>query len=261
MYVPGHKAIPGRPFRTILAYNLPYWREYLVGSILSVVFVLVGLAMPLVIRSVVSRFETGTMAPGALWWYFGVLVGIAVATGIGRYYQRMLMIGASRKCEYDLRNDYFRHVQSLGQDFFHRMKTGDIMARAVNDLNHVRMFIGPGVMGSVDMIRLPYSLALMIYLSAKLTVVAVLPMPVVSLMVYFFVMYMHYQSLKVQEQFSKVSSCAQENLAGIRVVQAYGAGEREVRAFGRESEIYMRLSMKLALVMNFAHPLIGTMVG
>ncbi|HOZ45337.1 MAG TPA: ABC transporter ATP-binding protein [Candidatus Hydrogenedentes bacterium] len=256
-----HKAVPGHPFRTILAYNRPYWRAYAGGAILAFVFVLVGLATPLVIRAVVDQFERGTMSSTRLLVYFGVLIGIAAATGVGRYYQRTLMIGASRWCEYDLRNDYFRHVAQLGQDFFHRVKTGDIMARAVNDLNHVCMFIGPGLMGTVDMVRLPYSLALMIYLSGRLTLIAILPMPLVSLMVYGFVMYMHRQSERVQSQFSRVTSRAQENLAGVRVVKAYGAADREERDFRRESAEYMRLSMRLAMVMNFARPLIGTAVG
>ena len=261
MYVPEHRALPGRPFRTILAYNRPYWRAYLMGALLALVFMLIGLAMPLVIRGAVNQFEGGTMTPAILLLYFAVLLAIACATGVGRYFQRTLMIGASRKCEYDLRNDYFRHVQRLGQDYFHRTKTGDIMARAVNDLNYVRMFIGPGIMGSVDMVRLPFTIALMIYFSARLTLVAAIPMPLVSLMVYRFIMYMHRQSKVVQEQFGKVTSRAQENLAGARVVKAYGARDREQRDFLRESRKYMRESMKLALVMNFARVSIGALIG
>jgi len=217
--------------------------------------------MPLVVRAVVNAFETGRITVPLLLKHFAILVLIAIVTGVGRYFQRMLMIGASRKCEYDLRNDYFRHVQRLDQGFFHRTKTGDIMARAVNDLNQVRMFIGPGLMGSVDMVRVPYSLALMLYLSAKLTLVAIIPMPIVSLMVYLFVMYMHRQSKRVQEQFACVSSQVQENLAGARVVKAYGISAEEERAFRRESASYMHESLKLAIVMNLARPLIGTMVG
>jgi len=261
VYVSEHKAIPDHPFRTILAYNRPYWWDYLRGALLAVVFGLVGLAMPLVIRAVVSRLEDGTMSTSSLLLYFSLLLAIAAATGIGRYYQRSLMIGASRKCEYDLRNDYFRHVQRLSQDFFRRKKTGDIMARAVNDLNYVRMFIGPGVMGSADMVRVPLSLALMVYFSAKLTLIACLPMPLVSLMVYAFVAYMHQQSRVVQEQFSKVTARVQENLAGARVVKAYGAAEREQRDFRKWSARYMRESMKLAVVMNFAWVSIGAVVG
>ena len=261
MSFPDLKAVPGHPFRTIFAYLRPYAKEYLLGAMLSLVFVLVGLAMPLVIESVVNRFEDGTMNAAALKAYFAFLIAIAAVTGLGRYYQRWLMISASRKAEYDFRNDYFRHVQQLGQDFFHRTPTGDIMARSVNDLNYVRMFMGPGIMGSADMVRLPLSLALMIHFSPTLTLVACLPMPFVSLMVYSFIMFMHRQSKVVQEQFSKVTSRVQENLAGARVVKAHSAAEREQTAFRKESAAYMRDSLKLAVVMNFAWVSIGTCVG
>lgn len=260
-YLPEHKAVPGHAFRTILAYNRPYGRDYAIGALLALAFVVIDLAMPLVIRTVVNQFEHDAMTSTLLLLYFVLLLVIAVSTGVGRYYQRMLMIGASRKCEYDLRNDFFRHVQRLGQDFFHRMKTGDVMARAVNDLDYVRTFVGPGVMGSVDMIRVPFTLALMLYFSVRLTIVASIPMPFVSLMVYAFIMYMHRQSKVVQDQFSAVTSRAQENLAGARVVKAYGAADRETRDFFEESRRYMRESMKLALVMNFAWVSIGAVVG
>ena len=94
---------------------------------------------------------------------------------MARYFQRILMIGASRWIEYDLRNDFFRQVQSLSRRFFHRMQTGDIMARATNDLNYVRDFCGPGIMGSVDMILIPSTLCMMIYLSPALTLTTAFP--------------------------------------------------------------------------------------
>ena len=259
-YAPQHRARIGHPFRTILRYNAPYWREYLIGAALAAFFVVIGLAMPLVIRAVVGSFEKNTMTVSLLFLYFCGLLAVEISTGFARYWERTLIIGASRKCEYDLRNDFFRHVQTLSQDFFHRTQTGDIMARATNDLNYVRMFIGPGIMGTIDMMRLPFTLALMIYMSAKLTLLALIPLPLVSLLVYVFVMYMHKQSQVVQDQYSVVTSRCQENLAGARVVQAYGIADREEAAFRAESEKYMRENIKLSIVMSFAWPLIGMMV-
>lgn len=255
-----HKVFAGRPFRTILAYNRPYWREYLVGSLLSAVFVGVGLCMPLVIRAMVARFQAGSMNSTILGNYFLMLLAIAFGTGIARYWERKLMIGASRKCEFDMRNDFFRHLQTLSQDFYHRTQTGDLMARATNDLNYVRMFIGPGIMGTIDMMRLPLTLGMMIYLSAHLTLVALLPLPLVSLLVYGFISYMHKQSERVQEQYSTVTSRVQENLAGARVVQAYGIAGREIAAFEKESLTYLRENIKLASVMSVAWPLVGLIV-
>ncbi len=258
---PTPQAAPGRPFLNFLRFNRPYRKQYFAGAGLAVFFIAIELTMPLVIRAVVLRFEQGSLTWSFLSACFCLLIVISLSSGFARYGQRMLMIRASRKFEYALRNALFRHVQSLSQDFFHRTKTGDIMARATNDLNYVRMFIGPGVMGTVDLMRVPVTLALMVWLSPHLSLTAMLPLPLVSLLVYFFVMYMHHQSQKVQEQFSTVTSRAQENLAGARVVKAYGVADRELRDFRGESEIYMRESLKLNYVMALAHPLIGLVIG
>ena len=259
-YVPLHKARIGKPFPSILQYNKPYWRDYFIGSLLAVIYVGIGLAMPMVLRAVVGRFQTGTMTYGMLWVSFGGLLAISVFMGIARYWERMLIICASRKAEYDLRNDFFRHIQSLSQDFFHRTQTGDVMARATNDLNYVRMFIGPGIMGTIDLIRLPFTLGMMIWLSLKLTLVSLIPMPVVSLLVYASVMFMHKQSQRVQEQFSVLTARSQENLAGARVVQAYGIGDLEVEQFRIESQKYLRQNMVLSAGTSLAWPLVGMAV-
>jgi ATP-binding cassette, subfamily B, multidrug efflux pump len=113
----------------------------------------------------------------------------------------------------------------------------------------------------VDMIRLPFTFAVMVYFSLKLTLISMLPLPVVSALVYSFVMYMHRQSKRVQDQFGVVSSRAQENLAGARVVKAFGIADRETRDFGAESKKYMRESLKLSVVMSLAFPLIGSVIG
>ena len=212
--------------------------------------------MPLVIGHTVTLFETGRMTYPFLLVLFAVLIAIAVGSGVARFFQRMLMIGASRHFQYKLQNDYFRHVQRLSQDFFNRTKTGDIMARATNDLNHIRAFIGPGIMGTVDLVRVPITLAVMIYLSPYLTMLGLIPLPLMSLIVYAFVMYMHRQSKRVHEQFSAVTSRAQENLAGARVVRAYAIADREVRDFTKESHLYMREGLKLASVSALMWPLV-----
>ncbi len=255
------KAVAGRPFLSIWRYNLPYWRAYTAGAFLAVIFTGLGLGVPLVVKLIVDRLQAGEMTTGHLLGAFGLLVLIALATGVARFYHRILMIGASRRFEYQLRNDYFRHVQRQSQSFFNRTKTGDIMARATNDLNFARAFIGPGVMGTVDMVRLPFTLGFMVYLSPVLTLWALLPLPFLSLMVYGFVMYMHRQSKRVQEQFSNVTAFAQENLAGARVVKAYGIEDRQTGRFHKESEKYMWENMRLSFIMALAWPVIGVSVG
>lgn len=257
----GPKAVLRRPFLTLLRYNRPYWRAYAAGALLAVLFVGTDLLMPLIIRAVVSGFERGVMTMPKLYTFFALLMAFSLSTCIARYFQRMYMIRASRRFEYDLRNDYFRHLQRLSQSFFHRVPTGDIMARAVNDLNYVRDFIGPGIMGTVDMIRLPLTIGMMFYLSVRLTLMTMVPMPLVSLLVFFFVRYMNRQSKIVQELFAEVTDRVQENLAGTRVVKAYGIADREIKRFRKSSDKYMRANLRLVAVMSLAWPLIGMVIG
>lgn len=252
---------PDRPFWTLLHFSRPYWRSYIVGIVLALLFSPVAVAMPLVIDAAFDRFQAGTMTGGRLWFYFGLLIAIAGVTGVARYFQRMLMIGASRRIEYDLRNAYFAHVQTLAQDFFHRKSTGDIMARATNDMNYVRMVLGPGVMYGIDLIILPYALAVMIHKSPLLTAFALVPLPLLTILVYLFVTYMHRQSKVVQEQFGVVNSRVQEDLSGARVVKAYGIEERELRSFREESTRYMRENMRLYGVQALGQPIIGLVGG
>ncbi len=260
-YQTQHKAVPGRPFRTLLRYNLPYWRSYGAGALLAAFLAAVELCSPLVIRRVVDEFESGTMSMPALWGSFWFLLGIAACAGVARFWQRYLMINASRHFEYDLRKDFFRHLQGLPRSFYNRTKTGDIMAKATNDLGFVRMFAGPGVMGTTNMLVLPYSVVVMLHLSATLALYSLLFLPLASIAVYFFIMYIHKQTAQVQECYSDLSSRAQENLAGARVVKAHGAAAREERAFAAESRRYMGENMKLAVVMNLMWPVIGLILG
>src|SRR5262249_5309969 len=125
----------------------------------------------------------------------------------------------------------------------------------------VREFIGPGIMGTADMVRIPFTLGLMIWLSARLTAYALLPLPFVTAIAFLFIRYMTKQSKRVQESFSEVNSAMQENLAGARVVKAYGIAAREAESFSKVSLEFMRQNMKLIFVMSMAIPVLGVIVG
>ena len=258
---PWPKAEPGRPFLTLLRFNRRYLRDYLTGTALAVVFVAIGLMMPLVIRATVTGLTSGALEPGRLRLFFWLLLATSVAAGVARYFQRTLMIGASRRFEYDLRNAYFRQLQRLSASFFKRMPTGDLMARATSDINQIRDFAGPGVMGSVDMVRLPFTLGMMLYLSAHLTLYALLPLPALTVLVYLFVRFMNRQSKIVQEIYAELSTRVQENIAGARVVKAFGIEDRETERFREKTAEYMRANVKLAVVTSFAWPLIDMLIG
>lgn len=251
----------GRPFKSFLRYNRRYWRRYLGGALLAGFFMVVSLIMPLVIRMIVNGFENNTMTMPKVIWLFVALIAISLVSGVARYFERVLMIGASRLFEYDIRNDLFAHAQRLSRRFFNKTPTGDIMARATNDLNFVREFVGPGIMGTIDLVRVPVTLAMMLYLSTRLTLISLVPLPLISLMVYGFIRYSHRQSKKVQELFSVVNTSVQENLAGARVVKAYGMEEQAAGHFEVHARKYMRENIMLSAVMSFGFPFIGSIIG
>lgn len=255
------KAVTERPFYTFWRFNRPYFRRYAIGAGLAFVFVIINLVFPMVVRAIVFGFADGNLNWNRLLLYFALILFTATGAGIARYFQRTLMIGASRKFEYDLRNAYFHRILTLSARFFHHMPTGDIMTRATSDINHVRNFIGPGVMGTVDMMIIPFTLAMMVYLSPALTAYALLPLPALTILVYFFIRFMNHQSQIVQEIFSTISDRAQENLTGARVVRAYAIEDRELLAFEKVSQKYKKANILLATVMSFTWPLIDFLIG
>lgn len=249
-----HRALRNRPFLTLCRYCAPYWKSYIAATIAGVLFLGSSLAMPLIFRAVIEAFDDSTITREILWNYFNILILLTLVTAVSRFFQRIFIGRASRKFEYNLRNDYFRHIQGMSQDFFHRTQTGDIMARATNDLNFVRDFMGMGLMWSVDLFRIPFSLAILLHISIELTIAITLALPIASLCTYLLLKVTRRQANIVQELFSGITSIAQENLAGARVVKAYDISDREIAAFNRESEVYAGENLKLVAIKGMIGP-------
>src|SRR3954470_6340641 len=163
---------------------------------------LLAVALPLIIRygvdSLTHGFEIRTLLNFA-----GLLVAVSLVKGVFQYWMRVIIIGISRDIEYDLRNDLFSHLVELSQTFYSRYRTGDIMARSTNDLNAVRMMLGPGVMYWTETsITLVLAIAIMLYTDWRLAIFAILPAPAVSLAVIFFGRAIHTRFERIQEMFS-----------------------------------------------------------
>ena len=155
--------------------------------------------------------------------YAGLLLLIAGVAGYFRYRMRRIIIGASREFEYDLRNDFFAHLERLPLSFFQENRTGDLMSRATNDLSSVRMMVGPAVMYLANtFITAVVSLSLMFSLDVRLTLIVLIPLPIVSITVQMFGTAIHRTFEQVQEKLSDMSAVVQESLTGVRVVRAYG---------------------------------------
>ena len=168
---------------------------------------------------------------------------------------RRILIGASRDIEYDMRNDFFAHLQTLPLSYFQANRTGDLMSRATNDLNAVRMMIGPSVMYSANTIlAFVVALAMMLAIDARLTLLSLIPLPFVSLSVKVFGSAIHKRFERIQAQLSEVSAVAQEALSGVRVVRAYRQEDAELERFRRANLEYLRRNRRLIALQGFFFP-------
>ena len=194
--------------------------------------------------------------------YAALIVLSTGAAGVGRYYMRQTMIGASRWIEFDLRNDFFAHLSRMSAAFYQRHPTGDLMALATNDLNAVRNFVGPGIMqGANTIITMIATFALMYVLSPKLTLVALIPLPLLSLSMGRFGQLIHTRFEAVQEEFARITARAQEYLAGIRVVKAYAQEANASRDFALRNVKFVDENMRLVRIWGAFYPSLSFLAG
>lgn len=184
-----------------------------------------------------------------------LIISTAAIAGVFRYLIRQTIIIASREIEYDLRQDFWSHIQKLPLRFFQNNSTGNIMAHATSDIHAVRMFVGPAIMYSTDTgLRFLLILPLMLWMSATLTLYALLPLPILSFAVYLVMQKVHFRYTKIQEKFSDLTTKAQENFNGIRVIKTYFREEYEIEKFANESQEYLNRNMSLVKIRSLFQP-------
>jgi ATP-binding cassette, subfamily B, multidrug efflux pump len=194
--------------------------------------------------------------------YAGLIIGISAVEGFFRFWMRRILIGVSRKIEFDLRNDFFAHLQKMSLSFFQTRNTGDIMSRATNDLNAVRAVLGPGIMYSMTtLITVVLATVILFRINWRLTVLAYVPLILASLTVKKVGQQVHDRFDRIQEQFSEISTKAQENLSGIRVVKAFAREESEIRQFDQLNRDYVRHSVALIRLWGLFYPLMSALIG
>ena len=217
-------------------------------------------AQPLMIRDAIDGLRaTGTRA---FLYYAGWLVALAVVKGIFQFGMRVIIIGVSRDIEYDFRNELFAHLVRLSPDFYGRTRTGDIMARATNDLNAVRMMLGPGIMYWAET-SLTFGLAILIMVRAdwRLALYAMMPAPAVSLAMIFFGRKIHARFEAIQAMFSDISSRVQENLSGVRMIRAFVQEKAEIRRFEELNRDYIAQNIRLVRIQGIFQPLLEVLIG
>jgi ATP-binding cassette subfamily B protein len=250
-----------RELRTLLPYLRKYRKQVAAGVVfilLTNVFALLG---PRVLRFAIDSLEHN-INPEQLLKFGGLIILVALAEGFFRYWMRQMIIVVSRLIEYDLRNDYFRHLQRLSRAFFNRVPTGDLMARATNDLSSVRSLLGPGIMYSTNTIAVGTgAFILMLLMNVKLTLFAMLPLPIMAITVNRVMGKIHALYENIQAQFSKLTTRAQENLSGIRVIKAYQREKYEIETFGELNRDYFRKNLALVKVEGVLWSMMGFLSG
>src|SRR5579859_4100215 len=244
---------------------LPYLKRYRWGYAAGTLCVLftngIWILFPLVLGKAADDLHTGVTRHKLL-VYAAILLAIAVSKGIFQFLTRWIVIGVSRDIEFDLRNDLFARLESLSYSYYQRHRTGDIMARATNDLNAVRMLLGPAIMYSANtIVYTAGALAFMIHISPKLTFYTFLPLPVASVVIQYFGRQIHERFERIQAMFSDISARAQENFSGARLIRAYVQEEAEIAAFEKENQEYIRRSLRLVRLMGMLWPTLELMLG
>jgi ATP-binding cassette subfamily B protein len=244
---------------------LPYLKRYRWGFVAGTVCIILSngawAGLPRVIGNAAQSLE-GSVTPHKLLIFALQVLGLAAVRGIFLFLTRWVVIGISRDIEFDLRNDLFAHLETLSYSYYQRTRTGDIMARVTNDLNAVRMLLGPAIMYSANtLVFTSAALWFMMRNSPKLTFYAFLPLPVVSIVIQYFGRRIHERFERIQAMFSDISARAQENFSGARVIRAYVQEEAEIASFETANQEYVARSLKLVRLMGMLWPTLELMLG
>ena len=248
--------------RAILPYFKPYRKVFRWGLFLVLLANIFQVAGPFLIKLAIDGLQAPDVDRIRIASFAATLILFAILGGVARYGMRELLNGMSRRIECDLRNDFFQHLLSLDATFYGRTRTGDLMSRATNDTLAVRMAVGPAIMYTVNTAAsFIFTLALMIWISPRLTLYAMIPMLALPPIVIVFGRMIHNRFEEIQKQFASLSAFVQDNLTGVRIVRAYTQEKEQERQFDAHNEHYRTRNMDLALTAGAFHPVLVTLAG
>lgn len=234
-----------------------YRSRYLVGITFLLIVDIIQLIPPKIIGYLTDSISMGDADPEKILKSIFLIIFISLLMAGGRYVWRIYVVGTSRYVEYDMRNKLFKHLQSLSVNFYNKNKTGDLMAHATNDLNAVRMALGPGIIMITDSIVLTLiTLFIMLSINVKLTLLSLIPLPFVALVSTKFGKIIHKRFLKVQQAFSKLTDVVQENFSGIRVIKSFVQESKEYEKFIKENMNNFDANMSLVRVWGSFFPMV-----
>jgi len=247
--------------RTLKKYFLKYQKKLFLGFIFILFSNAGTVYVPILMKDAINQLQQNTTTHTLL-FYATLIVLSSLVAGIFRFLIRQTIIVVSREIEFDLRNDFWSHIQKLPLRYFQNNSTGNIMSHATNDINAVRNFIGPAVMYSIDTgIRLLIVVTIMLSLDWQLTLFALIPLPILSYGVYRIMKLIHEKYTKIQEAFSVLTTVAQENFSGIRVIKSYVREANEIQKWKNLSKDYLNKNMNLVRIQAWIMPILLIITG
>ncbi|MHB8580214.1 MAG: ABC transporter ATP-binding protein [Ignavibacteriaceae bacterium] len=246
---------------TLKKYFIRYKKKLILGAMFVILSNAGSIYIPLIIKDAINALTVKVSIPQLI--HYSILIVLAsLFAGFFRYLIRQMIIVVSREIEYDLRGDFWDHIQKLPLRYFQNNSTGNVMAHATNDINAVRSFLGPAVMYSTDTaIRLVIVISVMISLNPSLTFYSLLPLPLLSILVYKIGKLIHEKFTLIQEKFSELTTKAQENFAGIRVIKSYVREENEIKQFQKLSNDFLNRNMDMIKIQAYLQPVLFLITG
>jgi ATP-binding cassette subfamily B multidrug efflux pump len=247
--------------KPLAPYLRRYWKHLAWGGVAVILYNVIKVLIPVVIGHAIDDMLHGITETKVLYHALRLLL-IAALSAVFLYICRQVIIGASREIEFDLRNDIFANLERQAPNYYHTHRTGDIMARTTNDLNAVRMLLGPAIMYSANTIVFTAAaLPFMYRISPKLTFFAFVPLPMASILVQYFGARIHRRFERIQAMFSDISAKAQENFSGARLVRAFAQEEAEIASFETANLEYIKRSLHLVRLMAMLWPTLEFVLG
>jgi len=247
--------------KPLTPYLRRYWKSLAWGGVSTILYNVIKVLLPAVIGHAIDDMQHG-LTQAKILHHALILLLIAVSSAIFLYITRQVVIGASREIEFDLRNDLFTNLERQSANFYHTHRTGDIMARTTNDLNAVRMLLGPAIMYSANTIVFTAAaLPFMYRISPRLTLCAFVPLPIASVLVQYFGNRIHRRFERIQAMFSDISAKAQENFSGARLIRAFAQEEAEIASFETANREYIKRSLHLVRLMAMLWPTLEFVLG
>lgn len=250
-----------KAFKTLKNFFIKHKWDYIIGVIWLILVDIVQLILPQVLKEVTDLLQIGQLTYKDLVKYAIYIIIIGAFIGLGRYFWRIYIQGTSRQLEYHLRNKLFYHLETLSTNYFNTHKTGDLMALATNDINAVRMALGPGLVMIVDSLFITISAFIMMLktTSVKLTLISLITLPFITLIVGKFGKLIHKRFLTVQEAFSSLTDTTQESFAGVRVVKSFVQEDNEIEKFTEVNQNNLDKNLDLVKVSGTFFPLVQFM--